>query len=106
MRYIVCVIKAEGAKETARFILPESARTKLYFNFRIRELITFLNARLHKTAQKEIRLIAEQIRDIFIQECPIISEALFNFDNAYEVPILDRIVLEKYKVYNERKNKK
>ncbi len=93
------------AKETARFILPECTRTKMYFNFRVRELITFLNARLHKTAQKEIRLVAEQVRDIFIQECPIIAEALFKFDNAYEVPILDRIVLEKYKVYYERERK-
>ena len=85
------------AKETARFILPECTSTRIYFNFRIRELITFLNARLHKTAQKEVRLVAEQIRDIFIQECPIISASLFNFKGAYEVPILDRVVLEKYK---------
>jgi len=99
------LIEIGAAKETARFILPGCTRTRLYFNFRIRELITFLNARLHKTAQKEIRLVAEQVRDIFIQECPIIAEALFKFDNAYEVPILDRIVLEKYKVYYERERK-
>ena len=94
------LIEKNIAKETARFVLPECTTTKMYFNFRVRELITFLNVRLHKTAQKEIRLIAEKIRDIFIQECPIISEALFKFDNAYEIPILDRIVLEKYKVYD------
>jgi thymidylate synthase (FAD) len=93
------------ARETARFILPETTSTKIYMNFRIRELITFLNQRLHKTAQKEIRLIAEQIRDIFIQECPIISKALFDFDNAYNVHILERIVLEKYKVYQNVINK-
>ena len=89
----------EVAKETARFILPESTTTTIYMNFRIRELITFLNARLHKTAQKEIRLIAEEIRDIFIQECPIISKCLFNFENAENIHILERIVLEKYNVY-------
>lgn len=99
------LIEIGGARETARMVLSENTRTRMYFNFRIRELITFLNARLHKTAQKEIRLIAEQVRDIFIQECPIIAEALFKFDNAYEVPILDRIVLEKYKVYYERERK-
>lgn len=88
------------AKETMRMVLPETANTKIYMNFRIRELITFLNARLHKTAQKEIRLIAESIRDIFIEECPIISECLFNFEHAYEIHILERIVLEKYKLFD------
>lgn len=95
------LIKNDVAKETARFILPECTQTHLYMNFRIRELITFLNARLHKTAQKEIRLIAEEIRDIFMKECPIISKALFNFDNAYNIHITERIVLEKYKVYDK-----
>lgn len=98
-------IKHNISKETARFILPECTQTHLYMNFRIRELITFLNARLHKTAQKEIRLIAEDIRDVFIEECPIISKALFNFDNAYNIHITERIVLEKYKVYHLIENK-
>lgn len=89
------------SRETARFILPETTQTKLIMNGSVREWITTLNQRLHKTAQKEARLIAEAIRDIFIQECPIISEALFNFECAYEVHILDRLVLEKYKVFKE-----
>jgi thymidylate synthase (FAD) len=89
------------ARETARFILPESTQTKLIMNGSIRSWITTLNQRLHKTAQKECRLIAEAIRDIFISECPIIASALFNFECAYEVHILDRLVLEKYKVFKE-----
>lgn len=89
------------SRETARFILPETTQTKLITNGSIREWITTLNQRLHKTAQKECRLVAEAIRDIFISECPIISEALFNFECAYEVHILDRLVLEKYKVFRE-----
>lgn len=88
------------AKETARFILPETTTTTIYMNGRIREWITFLNARLHKTAQKEIRELAEVIKIIFMEQCPLISKALYNFDNAENVHILDRIVLEKYKVYN------
>lgn len=83
--------------ETARFILPETTQTKLNVKGDLRSWITFLNARLHKTAQKEIRLIAEGIRDIFIDECPIIAQCFYDFENAYEVPFLDRIVLEKYK---------
>jgi thymidylate synthase (FAD) len=88
------------ARETARFILPGTASTTIIFNGQIRDFITMLNQRLHKTAQKECQDIAKVIRDEFINQCPIISEALFNFENAYEVHILDRVVLEKYGVYN------
>lgn len=88
------------ARETARFILPLATTTKINMTANIRSIITFLNARLHKTAQKEIRLVAEAIRDIFIKECPIISQCFFNFDNAYNIHILERLVLEKYKLYD------
>lgn len=89
------------AKECARFVLPETTQTTLIMNFRIRELITMLNVRLHKTAQKEVRLVAEAIRDIFIQECPLIAAALHNFADAYEVHVLDQLVLEKHGFKNE-----
>ena len=88
------------AKECARMILPETAQTTLYLNGKVRDWITVLNVRLHKTAQKECRLPAEGIRDVFIKECPIISEMLYNFEDAYECHILERVLLEKYGVYN------
>lgn len=94
-------IKEGIAKETARMILPECTRTTIYLNFRIRELITFLNARLHNTAQKEIQDLAKEIRDIFIQECPIISNSLFNFAHADKFHILEQVVLEKYKLRDQ-----
>lgn len=97
------LLESSVAKESARFILPETAQTTLIMNGTIREWITTLNQRLHKTAQKEARLVAEQIRDIFIQECPIISKALFNFGYAQEVHILDRVILEKYKMFDHLK---
>lgn len=37
------------------------------------------------------------------KECPIISAALFNFEDAYDIHILDRVVLEKYGVYQSIK---
>lgn len=89
------------AREVARFVLPESTKTKIYMNGSIRSWITFLNVRLHNTAQKEIRLLAEEVRDCLIKELPIISKALYNFENAYKIHILDRLVLEKYGVYDE-----
>lgn len=87
------------AKECARMVLPETTQTKLYFNGKVRDWITTLNQRLHKTAQKECRLPAEAVRDIFIQECPIISKMLYNFEDAYDIHILERVMLEKYGVY-------
>lgn len=90
------LIENDVSKETARFILPELTQTKIIFNGTIRSWITTLNQRLHKTAQKEARLIAEQIRDIMLKEVPLISKALLNFENAYEIHILDQLVLKKF----------
>ena len=98
--YYKALIEKGVAREVSRFVMPACTTTKIYMNFRIRELITLLNVRLHKTAQKEMRQLANIIKDILIKECPIISQALYNFDNAYNVHILDRVVLEKFKVYN------
>jgi thymidylate synthase ThyX len=80
-------------------LLPETTQTKIIFNGTLREWITTLNQRLHKTAQKEIRLVAQAIRDEFIKQCPIISEALYNFEDAEDIHIMDRLVLEKFGVY-------
>jgi thymidylate synthase (FAD) len=87
------------SRETARMLLPETTQTKIIFNGTLREWITTLNQRLHKTAQKEIRLVAQAIRDEFIKQCPIISEALYNFEDAEDIHIMDRLVLEKFGVY-------
>jgi thymidylate synthase (FAD) len=93
------LIEAGVAKECARMILPETTETVLIFNGKIRDWITTLNQRLHKTAQKECRLVAEAVRDIFIQECPVISKMLYNFEDAYHCHVLERVLLEKYGVY-------
>jgi len=92
------------SRETARMFLPECATTKIIFNGTLRDWITTLNQRLHETAQKETRLVCEAIRDSFMIECPIISKCLFNFEDAYEIHLLDRLVLEKFGVYNLVKN--
>lgn len=94
------------SRETARLFLPETATTKIIFNGTLRDWITTLNQRLHKTAQKETRLVCEAIRDYFITECPIISKCLYNFEGAYEIHLLDRLVLEKFNVYQLVKNNK
>lgn len=97
------LLKNGIAKETARLILPETSQTKIIFNGTLRDWITTLNLRLHKTAQKEVRDIANKIKNVFINECPVIATALYNFEDAYDVHILDRVVLEKYGVFGQIK---
>ena len=81
------------ATETARFVLPMATKSRLYYNGTFRSIITFLNQRLSEDAQEEVRVIAEGMRDIFIQEAPIISRALNNFKGADKIPILDQVVV-------------
>lgn len=64
------------AKECARMILPMATETKIYMTGSIRSWIHFLEIRNDAHAQKEVQLIAKEIKKLFIVECPIISGAL------------------------------
>lgn len=65
------------AKEQARFLLPMSAKTKMYMNGTIRSWIHYLNLRCGNGTQKEHMDIAIAIRDtIFKPAMPVIAEAL------------------------------
>jgi thymidylate synthase (FAD) len=64
------------AKECARFVLPLGCSTKLYMNGTIRSWIHYLQLRTCHGTQKEHMDIANSIRDIFVQNLPVISEAL------------------------------
>lgn len=88
------------ARETARMISPETASTTMYLNGTIRVWLSVLNQRLHKTAQKEIKEPIQLVRDEFKKHCPVISKMMFDFEDAEECHIFDRIILEKYGVYN------
>jgi thymidylate synthase (FAD) len=72
---------SEGiAKESARFVLPLAAPTRLYMNGTIRSWIHYLQLRTHESTQLEHREIAEAIKGIFCKEFPIIGEAVFSTD--------------------------
>jgi len=60
------------ARECARMVLPLAGRTRLYMNGTIRSWIHYLQQRLDKHAQKEHRLIAQEIANIFKDKFPII----------------------------------
>ena len=64
------------ARETARMILPLCTKTKIHMTGSIRSWIHFLELRDDEHAQKEIRLIAKEIKHIFIEEFPTISKSL------------------------------
>lgn len=64
------------AKECARFILPLSTQTTIYMKNNIRNWIHYLDLRCSEHTQKEHRLIANEIKKIFIEHFPNISISL------------------------------
>lgn len=68
---------ADGiAKECARFILPLATPTRLYASGSIRSWIHYIELRSSNGTQKEHMIIANECKQIFIEQFPIISEAL------------------------------
>lgn len=66
------------AKEQACTFLPEgNTPSRLYFNGNFRSWIHYLRSRLHKSTQKEHRLIAQEIAVLFEQVAPITYKAFF-----------------------------
>jgi thymidylate synthase (FAD) len=64
------------AKECARFVLPLATPTRLYMSGSIRSWIHYIELRSSNGTQKEHRLIAEEIKGIFSEQFPTVSEAL------------------------------
>ena len=64
------------AREQARMVLPLATTTKIHMTGSIRSWVHFLELRDDDHAQKEIQLVAQEIKRIFIREFPIISNAL------------------------------
>lgn len=59
---------AKGVKkEDARFLLPEATKTSLIMTINVRSLMNLLSLRLDKSAQWEIRELAEQIEQVLME---------------------------------------
>ena len=71
------MINAGVAKECARRILPLSTQTTLYMHGTLRSWIHYINVRTDPGTQLEHRLIAEDCKQIFIEQFPTIGEAAF-----------------------------
>lgn len=64
------LLAAGVAKECARFILPECTTTIITTNGTLRSWLSFLNVRMDKDAQKEIKIIAELVGEALEKELP------------------------------------
>ena len=64
------------AKECARMVLPLNTSTTLYMNGTVRSWLHYLEIRCKNDTQKEHRVIAQNIQNIFRQTFPNISEAM------------------------------
>jgi len=64
------------AKECARFLLPQFTSTRLYMTGDIRSFIHYVEVRTDPSTQLEHRLVAEGVKQLLIQQCPTIAQAL------------------------------
>ena len=64
------------AKECARFVLPLATPTRLYMTGSCRSWIHYINLRSAHGTQKEHMDLVENIRSIFKEQFPTVSEAL------------------------------
>jgi len=64
------------AKEVARMILPLTTQTTMYMKGSLRSWIHYIELRTQENTQKEHRLIADECKKIFIDNFPVIAEAL------------------------------
>jgi|TARA_B100001741_G_scaffold202748_1_gene167367 thymidylate synthase (FAD) len=64
------------AKECARMVLPLATPTRIYMTGSCRSWIHYIQLRTANGTQKEHMLIAEQCKNIFIEQYPTVAEAL------------------------------
>lgn len=70
------LISAGVAKECARFVLPLATPTRIYMSGSLRSWTHYIELRSSNGTQKEHMDIANECKAIFVQQFPIISEAL------------------------------
>lgn len=95
------LLKQGVAPETARFCLPMAVETRAYMKGSVRSWITYFWQRLDLHAQKEHRMLANQMFDIFKTQFPNIGIIVENGKMQY----LTHGEIEVLKQYNENKLK-
>ena len=70
------MLHAGIAKECARFVLPLATPTRLYMTGSCRSWIHYINLRSAHGTQKEHIDLVEEVRKIFVEQFPDVSQAL------------------------------
>ena len=70
------LIREGIAKECARFVLPLATPTRIYMTGSVRSWVHYIDLRSAHGTQKEHMDLVENIRKIFVEQFPIVSEAL------------------------------
>jgi len=70
------MLEAGIAKECARFVLPLATPTRIYMTGSVRSWIHYIDLRSAHGTQQEHKEIAEGCRKVFVEQFPIVSEAL------------------------------
>ena len=70
------MLHAGIAKECARFVLPLATPTRLYMTGSVRSWIHYINLRSAHGTQKEHMDLVENVRKVFIEQFPTVSQAL------------------------------
>ena len=70
------MLEAGIAKECARFVLPLATPTRIYMTGSCRSWIHYIDLRSGHGTQQEHKDIAEACREVFVEQFPIVSEAL------------------------------
>jgi thymidylate synthase (FAD) len=82
------------APECARAVLPQNTCSSFAINATLRTWITLLNVRLHHHSQKETREVAELIKEILLEQCPLVAQAFNNFEGKKGVKFLSYMEYE------------
>lgn len=70
------MLEADIAKECARFVLPLATPTRIYMTGSVRSWIHYISLREKNGTQLEHMRIAEECKEVFCQQFPIVSKAM------------------------------
>ena len=70
------MIEEGVAKECARMVLPLCTPTRIYMTGSVRSWIHYINLRSAHGTQKEHMEVAESCKNVFVDQFPVVSEAL------------------------------
>jgi len=70
------LIEEGVARECARMVLPLATETTMYMSGSIRSWVHYLELRCDEHTQKEHRIIANQCKDVFKENLPLVAKAL------------------------------